>query len=754
MTDTKKEKLLVITDGPILTTGLARICKEVCARFLDKYEIAVAGWHQPPTRHDFPYFIYPLVKGGESEIQLRSILADFKPDNILCIGDIWDFAPMYRSLMEYRDINTEVKNLLWVTVDGEWSELSWDEIMRPFDNVVSMSSFGVKEVNNLTERIKCRAIFPGVDTDVFRPLGKNMKISHMGKEVHLKNIFSVLNLGQNHDRKNIPATIEAFAEFAKDKPDVFLFLGTDPKAQTGHNIFAIVKKNKIEDKLSVIKNISPLNGISDKHINLVYSMCDVNINSSIGEGICLPVLEGMACGSIPVVTNYASAPDLIDGNGRLVDVAETVYGAYGVIRGIISKKNLVKHLNDLYYDWKKYKDLEDKKDSICYQYKTKSIELAKKYKWEETVNKIQAVFEEIGLNRNNKSKFVATKINLTALKPVIVIPSWGKNCGIAEYTKSLISSMEKNGESVAIYPSNDLDKLTDHLDKYNCVYFQHEYSFFQDRVQLDKFLEKAREKNVKTVFLMHSFAPLYPYINTLIDKADKIIYHNERFKKLSMAQRPNATNIDVVPMGCSSPFIEDNSEVKNALNINTKTPIIGSFGFLRNQKGYSGLIHAIKKMRDKYPNILCLIVAPPHEFGDKVYDENFFKFVEDQGMQDNVLIVREYLDEERLLKTLNATDIFVLNYKDAPNMGGNSAAVKVLMRLCKPIIVSDSISFFDLDDEVYKIDTSRTKNIIDSIEKTLSDKDLQKTLSDKCKNFVIKNDWLNVAKLHANALKN
>ena len=172
MTDIKKEKILVITDGPILTTGLGRTCREICNRLFEKYELAVAGWHQTPMRHNFPYYIYPIVKGGESEGQVRSILVDFKPDIILCIGDIWDFAPLQKTLFEYKDIVPKSKNILWVTVDGEWTEPTWDSLLRPFDTIVSMSKFGVKEINKLTQRVECKAIFPGVNTKVFKPISK------------------------------------------------------------------------------------------------------------------------------------------------------------------------------------------------------------------------------------------------------------------------------------------------------------------------------------------------------------------------------------------------------------------------------------------------------------------------------------------------------------------------------------------------------------------------------------------------------
>jgi glycosyltransferase involved in cell wall biosynthesis len=742
-----KKKLLIISDSPTLTTGLGRICREIATRLFDKYDLAVAGWHQQPVKHQFPFFIYPFTKtlAFETENQLRSIVQDFSPDIVLCIGDIWDFIPASRVFAQCRDVNENFKAILWVTVDGEWIELSWSDILRQFDSVASMSQFGVKEIKKISPRFKDIVIYPGLDKNTFKSLNANLNVKEINLDIN--NTFTILNIGQNCDRKNIPATIDAFAEFQKNKKDTFLFLGTDPESSTGHNLWAIIKRNKLERNVTVVKNIKPIQGIEDNRLNLLYNICKVNINSSIGEGLCLPILEGMSSGCIPIVTDYAATPELVEKCGLKIKVSEFIYGAYGVVRAVISKKDLIEKLEILYSDWKKYKDLPNKEDSLYFSLKDKCKKEVSKYTWEETVKQISELIEDTCENKKNR-EFLKSSIKIEDLKLLMVIPSWGKNCGIAEYTKQLGESMEKNGTKVSIYSNNNLKDLIPHLSKFNCIYIQHEYSFFQNRTDLEEFLDKARESKVKTVILMHTFAPLYPYLNMVIDKADAVIFHNETFKKFAMKQRIDAKNVHVVSMGCYAKFIEDNTEIKNKLNISDKYPIIGSFGFLRDQKGYNELVLAVKAMKEKYPNILCLIVAPPHEFGSKSYDETFFRFIEDEQMQSNVLLIREYLDDAKLLKTLNACDLFVLNYKDNPTMGGNSAACKTLLRLCKPIIVPNGIAFLDMQDEVYKVNNLNKQLIIQSVDKILENKELQNKISQNAEAFLNKNDWLNVAKSH------
>lgn len=751
----KSKKLLIITDSPVLTTGLSRICKEVATRLYNKvdengnkvYDVAVAGWHQQQTRHNFPFYIYQFSKelSVETENQLGYIISDFNPDIVLCIGDIWDFLPASRVFIRCREINENFKACLWVTVDGEWTNLNWNEVLTQFDTVASMSKFGLNEIHRLNSRFKDNVIYPGVDSEIFKKLALNL--DSKDNQIDIKNTFVLVNIGQNCDRKNIPATIDAFAEFQKDKKDVFLFLGTNPDAPTGHHIWAIIKRHNLMKSVSVVKNINPVAGVEDAKLNLLYNMCKVNINSSIGEGLGIPIIEGMASGCIPIVTDYAATPEIVENCGYKVNVAEHIYGAYGVVRAVISKKDLVDKLNILYYDWKKYKDVEDKSDSIYFQLSKKCIEKSKEFIWDKTAERVHDLINQAVI-QEKKRDFIKNNIKLEDLKLLMVIPSWGKNCGIAEYAKSLGFFMEYNGTKVTVYPSNNLSELEKYFEKFNCIYIQHEFSFFQDRTQLESFLDKARAAKVKTVVLMHSFAPLYPYLNMVIDKADVLIFHNETFKTMAMKQRPDAKNIRVIPMGCLPAFKGDNSEVRNALKINNNHPIIGSFGFLRDQKGYNELVLAIKEMREQYKDIKLIIVAPPHEFGSKSYDENFFNFILDNDMQDNVIIIREFLDDEKLLKTLNACDLFVLNYKDNPTMGGNSAACKTLLRICKPVIAPNSIAFLDIKDEVIKINGLNKIKIKENIEKVLHDKELYEKVSQNAEAFIKKCDWSKVAQQH------
>lgn len=737
--DNSKKKLLLLTDTPVVTTGLGRICNELAKRFLKDYDVAIAGWHHKPLRYNLPYFIYPLIKNSD-ENSIRTILYDFRPDVILAIGDIWDFFYLMGPQQEYRDrINNNFKSILWVTVDGEWINPNWGNVIRSFDNIVSFSKFGLNEIKKYSSR-NFSYVYPGVDTKVFYPYGKEHKWD--ASSIDINKTFVATMIGQNHDRKNIPMALDVFAEFSKDKDDTFLFLATNTNSQSGNDIFTIIKHNKLINKVAVVKNVNYFNGVKDAQINLLYNMATVIINTSIGEGLGLPLLEAQAANCLPICTNYAAGAEIVGDRGKLIDIAAKVYGEYDVKRAVISPDSLLRILNGLYQDWK-----EGKKEINSLN--DKGLDFAKSLTWDNTVSSLNEIIKDT-IDFKQKS-FIKEKIEIKEdLNILQVIPSWGKNCGIAEYTKELGTALESKEQKVSVFPSNDYISLFNVINekKYNAVVFQHEYVFWQDRFILQDLLVKLRKANVKTIVELHTYSPLKTYNDILLEHADEIIVHCDRFKKQLIGSN-NFKNVTVIPLACKENFqIKDNSEIKKSIGLLNSNPIVGSFGFLRDQKGYKDIILAVKELSKEYPNIKMLLVCPKHEFGSLTYDNNFIKYVEDIGMQDRLILIRDYLKEKQLLEVLSCADSFVLNYKESPAGGGNSAAVKTLLRVSKPIITSNTFYFADMEHEVLKVGKMNITNIMQAIKDVYENKQLADILVEKGNKYLVNNSWDRLIEKH------
>jgi len=253
---------------------------------------------------------------------------------------------------------------------------------------------------------------------------------------------------------------------------------------------------------------------------------------------------------------------------------------------------------------------------------------------------------------------------------------------------------------------------------------------------------------------MHSYSPVYTYNNIVLEKADLVLVHCDDFKN-RLSRKEEYENLQVVHMGCKENVEFDIEKIKENLGIKGAFPIIGSFGFMREQKGYKQIVEILKVMKEDYPDVMFLLVAPKHEFGSPSYVENFYKFVEDMDLQNSVIVIREFMPEQKLLKTLACADLFVLNYQGSPAGGGNSAAVKTIMRVQRPIITTDTLYFKDLEeDTIFKMKKPITKQTMQSaIKKMIEDPLQRKKYIDNANKFLKENSWKNIAKQHIDLYK-
>ena len=736
----ERKRLLLVTDSPVLTTGLGRICKEISTFMCNHFDVAVAGWHHLPLRSPFRFHIYPLQKGQQDEFsQMQVVFADFRPEIVLVIGDLWDFQYFPRILSEYKDSGNIIKSILWVTIGGEYLEESWGDIVRSFDTVIPFTNYGISELKKYDKNKEFPVVYPGVDHKAFYPYPDDYK---WGKDniIDIEKVFMVLSVGQNCDRKNLPATLEIFSEFKKDKPDTTLLMVTNARETYGYDLWQIIKRLNLGQQCNITKNTNPRAGISDQKLNLLYNMSVVLLNTAIGEGVGMPLLEAQAAGCVPIATDYAATTEVIQDRGKLVKPAAIIYGQFGIKRAVISQPEAVSALNQLYADWKGDK-------SLIKAYKQKAKEFIKNLTWNATAEKL---LDYIKITETKKKRdWVKNKVQVKDMKLLFVVPSWGKNCGIAEYSKELIQEIEKNDQKVSIFPDNNLDTLVASVkkDKYNVIVFQHEYVFFQDRFLLERGLDELKKEGAKLILEMHTYSPVKIYNNMLIDKFDEIILHCDLFKNSIIGDK-NVTNVNVINMGCKKPVDYDLLEFKDSLGIAGKHPVIGSFGFMRDQKGYKEIVKAIEELIPEYPDIKLLLIAPKHEFGSESYVEAFYKYIESLGMEDRVIIIREFMDEEKLLKTLSCVDMFVLNYKSSRAGGGNSAAIKTLMRVQRAIAVSDTFYFADLSKEVYRMKSTITEDIKEAIRYLYNKPMVRKQYIDRANVYLSENLWENVVQQH------
>jgi len=143
------------------------------------------------------------------------------------------------------------------------------------------------------------AVIPlGVDGDVFRPLPDRVEVKRRlipGGE----DAFVVGCVARNQPRKQIPTLIKAFARFAHNKGDVFLWLHMAPQ-DVGWSLEELLDLHGLSGRSGFTSGLTPAIGLPDERLNEVYNAFDVMALPTAGEGFGLPLLESMAAG-VPVL---------------------------------------------------------------------------------------------------------------------------------------------------------------------------------------------------------------------------------------------------------------------------------------------------------------------------------------------------------------------------------------------------------------------------------------------------------------------
>jgi len=200
--------------------------------------------------------------------------------------------------------------------------LNW--VKKPNVIPIAMSPHGVRQLNQ--NGLACEYVPHAVDTSVLKP---TFKID--GKPVRefmgLKDDDFVVGMNAANKagglihRKAFAENLMAFSIFAKDKPDVKLYLHTDPFGGAGGwNLFILCESLGIHPEQILFPDLADYKyGMSQEVLAGLYTSMNVLLAPSFGEGFGVPTIEAQACGTRVIGSNWAATPDLVSKDSWLVE---------------------------------------------------------------------------------------------------------------------------------------------------------------------------------------------------------------------------------------------------------------------------------------------------------------------------------------------------------------------------------------------------------------------------------------------------
>jgi glycosyltransferase involved in cell wall biosynthesis len=363
VTETKKRKILYLSDHSKLNTGFGRNAKTVLSYLYStgKYEI-VEFCCSPYTYRDeklkaLPWKAYGAMpeerwvlselsqnEGLEAMVKYGSFYIDDivkqeKPDFFLGVNDFWAFTDFYD-----KDWWNKINCALWVTMDS--LPLYEDAVnnAHKIKNFWVWSKFAESEFKRLGhDHIKT---IPGAfDVSCFKPLDKKkeLKASHNIEEDC--KVFGFVF--RNQPRKLVGTLIEGFSIFKEKNPTtnakLLLHTSWSDGQKSCWDIPAFIKEYKInkEDVLAthvceacrkyVIKpfekdisscpkcgrqnsltTTKPNVGVSEEKMNEIYNIMDFYIHPVTSGGLEMPLVESLLAGTPIATSNYSCGEEFCE----------------------------------------------------------------------------------------------------------------------------------------------------------------------------------------------------------------------------------------------------------------------------------------------------------------------------------------------------------------------------------------------------------------------------------------------------------
>ena len=396
MEEGKKLRGLFVGDL-VAPTGFATVMHNIIVPMQEEIDVIGLGVNYRGDPHDFKFPIYPAQANFQGTIygveRLVNMLNSDPYDFVFILNDAWVISYYLDAIKKH--VKKELpKIVVYFPVDSEYHLRHW---YRDFDIVskcFTYTEFGKRVVNEAIPEMEVGIIPHGINSDDFFKLsmGKaEARIKLFGPQIakvgNPEDLFIVLNANRNQPRKKLDITIEGFKIFAQDKPETVKLYMHSGMQDASIGISTIALRHKIDHRVIITSLNRGVQNVSVSKLNLIYNVCDVGINTSMGEGWGLTNMEHAITGAPQVVVRHSACEELFHDVGLLMEpITNFTFDNSQTVGKLTSPDEVARCLNLLYNDRNLMQDLS-----------TKAIEKFSKpeYQWSVISSQWLEVFKEV-----------------------------------------------------------------------------------------------------------------------------------------------------------------------------------------------------------------------------------------------------------------------------------------------------------------------------------------------------------------------
>lgn len=249
---------------------------------------------------------------------MLSMLKHFDYNLLFMVQDLGVVLPVLEVIKTIKKEKQQIatarkfKVAYYFPVDGPIIHTNFKDI-DVIDKLIAYTEYGkrsMQEALGESYTKKIPVILHGIDTGTFKPIQDADVVKEFREAFFKENAKKeiIINVNRNDQRKDIPSTLTAFAEYKYrciEGTEPFLYLHTHYYHWQGYNLKLIADQLELvygEDYMFMPEEFyetPPDAGF----MNMLYNASDMYVTTTMGEGFGLTILEAMAAG-IPVIAPY------------------------------------------------------------------------------------------------------------------------------------------------------------------------------------------------------------------------------------------------------------------------------------------------------------------------------------------------------------------------------------------------------------------------------------------------------------------
>jgi len=754
--DKIKEKLSSIITSVIQNKIQSEIIYRIEGPFDSNYSLALVNREMAVALN----LMYP----GKVALHSTEGPGDFEPNKIFLsehpeIEDLWkksklNVQPEVVGRNLYPPRVSEMQGKINILTDYGWEESGFpqkyvNDFNRELDGITVVSTYVKKVLIDNGVRVPITSIGNGAD-HVIRIRPKRIK-KNLGTK------FKFLHISSGFPRKGIDILLSAYIRAFCKNDDVSLIIKTIPNIH-----------NTVEEQVKKIRIHYPDSGeiilinqdLEYEFLIDLYNQCDVLVAPSRGEGFGLPVAEAMLLGLPVITTGYGGLTDFCNNdNAWLIDYTFKKAETHMDLEDSVWAEPDIGHLAELMQEvrW------------LSHDEKAEKIRKAKEniqnnFTWLKCASRLDTFINSMKSTQKADTK----KISLGW------VTSWNTKCGIASYSKYLLTNLDAKRFDLFIFASikdslncpdenfvyriwsnasqTDLSVLTAQIleKKLQVVVFQFNFVFFN----LDAFesmITTLKDKKIKIIIFFHSTADVVMRdrilslnsISKTLKKIDRLFVHSvddlNRMKQFGLID-----NVAIFPQGVLRYNYEDSDFIKKQFDISEKK-IIATYGFLLPHKGIKKIIRTFADLSKTYPQIHLLLINAVYPIPESsALKSECMDLIRKLDLSGKITFITDYLTDEESISLLKCADLVVFPYQNTQE--SSSAAVRHGIASLKPVACTPLSIFDDVADVVHFLPGKSPELLAEGITQLLNNPKVRNSKEQLQKKWVEGHSWNHLTK--------